>query len=91
MILYESPQQLIKPLNENIIDSNCRGLKILFFNLAQLQQKIDDIDMKLAAVGKHNGTKLRESENNERTNLGKHDSMHIISLALMSILLNSFL
>ncbi|XP_071135905.1 uncharacterized protein [Mytilus edulis] len=39
---------------------------------AQLRQKLLDIDMRLTAIKKQNGTKLRESENGESTDLDTH-------------------
>ncbi|VDI18875.1 Hypothetical predicted protein [Mytilus galloprovincialis] len=50
-------------------------LTVIYFTvIAHLEQKIADINMKLAAIEKQNRTKLRESENRERTNIGRYET-----------------
>ncbi|XP_071135898.1 IgGFc-binding protein-like [Mytilus edulis] len=48
-------------------------LTVIYFTvIAQLRQKLLDIDMRLTAIENKNGTKLRESENRESTDLDTH-------------------
>ncbi|CAG2218998.1 unnamed protein product [Mytilus edulis] len=49
---------------------------IYFIVIAPLRQKLADIDMRLTAIEKQNGTKLRESENGESTNLDTHTTCY---------------
>ncbi|XP_076079689.1 IgGFc-binding protein-like [Mytilus galloprovincialis] len=51
---------------------------IYFIVIAPLRQKLADIDMRLTAIEKQNGTKLRESENVESTNLGGKDTSFMV-------------
>ncbi|XP_071135895.1 uncharacterized protein [Mytilus edulis] len=49
---------------------------IYFIVIAPLRQKLADIDMRLTAIEKRNGTKLRESENGENTDLDTHTTCY---------------
>ncbi|XP_071135903.1 IgGFc-binding protein-like [Mytilus edulis] len=52
-------------------------LTVIYFTvIAQLGQKLLDIDMRLTAIEKQNGTKLRESENRESTDLDTHTTCY---------------
>ncbi|XP_071135896.1 IgGFc-binding protein-like [Mytilus edulis] len=52
-------------------------LTVIYFTvIAQLRQKLLDIDMRLTAIENKNGTKLRESENRESTDLDTHTTCY---------------
>ncbi|XP_071135900.1 IgGFc-binding protein-like [Mytilus edulis] len=52
-------------------------LTVIYFTvIAQLGQKLLDIDMRLTAIERQNGTKLRESENRESTDLDTHTTCY---------------